>query len=277
MVAIDERESFFEGMYANHPEKFNSDWEIYSKQEWVATNLRCDVIYKSKTDGTLHLVEIKRHQADFPNIAQVMEYYAKLKMKNINVDKVYILAKGFSEELILAMEYCNITPLEIDFVTIEEIRNFTDDEIEGIYSKPLTTVNNVVGELPQVTKGIEHIDFMFKQYRDTLMNTPQSHYFEIWEFKVPNQGGHYYLLSIKNDGDLYHFNSRFDFMAGTKRYLMDSTRNFAWNFFKQNCLDKPYKNLIIRSYNPTRGGKKLEDTKLKIDDFLRGNINPELH
>jgi hypothetical protein len=277
LSTIDERESFFENMYANHPEMFNPDWEIYSKQEWAATNLRCDVIYKSKTDGTLHLVEIKRHYADYPNIAQVMEYYSNLKMKNINIDKVYILAKGFSDELELAMKYCNITPMNIDFVTIKEIRSFTDDETEGIYSEPLTIIKNVVGELPQVPKGIEYIDFMFKQYLDTLMKTPQSHYFEIWEFKVPNPSGHYYLMSIKHDGDVYHFNSKFDFMAGTKKGMMDSTRNFAWDFLKQNCLNRPYKNIIIRSYNPTREGKKLEDTKLKIDEFLSGNVNSNLH
>ncbi|WP_243291604.1 hypothetical protein [Bacillus sp. FJAT-47783] len=260
MSTINERESFFESMYANHPEKFNSDWEIYSKQEWVATNLRCDVIYKSKTDETLHLVEIKRHEADYPNIAQVMEYFAKLKMKSINIHKVYILAKGFSEELESAMEYCNITPMKINFETIEEIRSFTNDEIEGIYSEPLTVINNVIGELPQFPKEIENIDYMFKQYKDTLTSTPQSHYFEIWEFKVPNPGRQYYLLSIKYNGDLYHFKSKFDYMAGTKKSLMDSTRNFAWDFFKLHCLDKSYKNVIIRSYNPTRGGKKLEDT-----------------
>lgn len=277
MSTINERESFFESMYANHPENFNPDWEICSKQEWVATNLRCDVIYKSKTDGTLHLVEIKRHEADYPNIAQVMEYYAKLKMKNINVHKVYILAKGFSVELEFAMKYCNITPMKINFETIKEIRSFTDDETEGIYSEPLTAIKNVVGELPQVPKEIKHIDFAFEQYKDSLMSTPQSHYFEIWEFKVPDPGGQYYLLSIKHDGDLYHFKSKFDYMAGTKKILKDSTRNFAWDFFKQHCLDKPYKNVIIRSYTPMRGGKKLEDTKLKIDEFLRGNVNPDLH
>ncbi|MBJ7987522.1 hypothetical protein [Bacillus cereus] len=44
-MGIDKKkESYFEEMYANHPEKLNpewAEWEVYSKQEWIASALRC--------------------------------------------------------------------------------------------------------------------------------------------------------------------------------------------------------------------------------------------
>ncbi|WP_144499765.1 hypothetical protein [Bacillus sp. FDAARGOS_235] len=272
------KESYFEEMYANHPGKLNlkwAEWEVYSKQEWIASTLRCDVIYKNKTDQTLHLVEIKRHYADYPNISQVMEYYAKLHMKNIKIDNVYILAKGFTEELRVAMKRCNIIPEEIDFSKIDVIQSTIQDEIEGIFKEPLVQINNITGDLPQFKGDMEYMDFMLEEYKRVLMKTPQSHYFEIWEFKVPNSGG--YFLSIKHNGELFHFNKKFKYMQGKKKALTESARNFAWDFFKNNCLEKPYKHIIIQSYDPLRAGDKLDDDKKKIDDFIKAYVNPKFH
>ncbi|MCZ0872769.1 hypothetical protein [Peribacillus sp. AS_2] len=279
MSISDEKESFFEDMYANYPEKFNPDWEIYAKQEWLGTNLRCDVIYKSKSDCTLHLVEIKRNFADFPNIAQVMEYYAELDSKNINIDKVYILAQGFSEELRVAMEYCNISPLQIDIETIDKIKEMTVEEIEGIYAVSLEGISHMQGEFPELPEGIsEEIKLKFESYKKNLISKPQSHFFEIWEFKFPRKGQRpNYILSIKHNGELFLDNHLYEFMQGKSRSIDESTRNSAWEFYKKNCMDKPYKNLIIRSYDPIRSTKNLVDTKRKIDNFLREDVNPNIH
>ncbi|MBJ7987523.1 hypothetical protein [Bacillus cereus] len=108
-----------------------------------------------------------------------MEYYAKLHLKNIKIDNVYILAKGFTEDLRVAMKRCNIIPEEIDFAKIDAIQSTIQDEIEGIFKEPLTDINNITGELPQLKDDIKYMDFMLEEYKRVLMKTPQSHYFEI--------------------------------------------------------------------------------------------------
>jgi len=46
------------------------------------------------------------------------------------------------------------------------------------------------------------MDFMLGEYKRRLIKPPQSSYFEIWEFKVPNSDGDF--LSIKYNGELFH-------------------------------------------------------------------------
>lgn len=277
-LAGDEKEAFFEEMYANYPEKFNTDWEVFAKQEWLGTSLRCDVIYKSKSDGSLHLVEIKRHYADFPNISQVMEYYAELKSRGIKIDQVYILAKDFNEELREALKYCNIRPLKIDFEKVGKLKGMNDEEVEGIFKVPLKEINSVHGEFAKLPKDVsEQIKFQYESYKKTILKKPQSHYFEVWEFKIPRKGTRSsYILSIKHNGELINFNRTFDYMQGTSRSTNESTRNFAWEFFKKSYLNKSYKNLIIRSYDPNRAFNNLADDKRKIDDFLSAFVNPNI-
>jgi len=271
-----DKEAIFEEFFANNPEKFDVNWEVYSKQEWVATNLRCDVIYRDKTDDTLHLVEFKRHYADFPNISQVLEYYSILMKKGVKITKIYIAATGFSEELLTAMEYSNIQPLNMNQLEIREAKGHTDEQIEGVYHKPLVGITLRTGSFPEIKHTIENSVLFYQQYQRNFNETPQTYFFEIWEYKVPGPDG-YYILSIKHAGNAYHFEHKFDYMQGTKRMISDSTRNFAWDFLKDNCLEEPYKNIIIRSYVPTRAPHRRTDHKKRIDSFLKEDVNPDLH
>ncbi|WP_144027991.1 hypothetical protein [Paenibacillus sp. 32352] len=271
-----DKEAIFEEFFANNPEKFNVNWEVHSKQEWVATNLRCDVIYRDKSDHTLHLVEFKRHYADFPNISQVLEYYSILMNKGVKITKVYIAATGFSKELLLAMDYGNIQPLNMSQLEIREAKDHTDEQIEGIYNEPLVEITSHIGTFPEIKHTVENSELYYQQYQSNFKDTPQTHFFEIWEYKVPGPDG-YYLLSIKHAGNAYHFKHKFGFMQGTKRTISDSTRNYAWDFLKDNCLEEPYKNIIIRSYVPTRIPKRRMDHKKRIDSFLKVDVNPDLH
>lgn len=277
MSSTREKEAIFEKFYANNPEKFDINWEVYSKQEWVATSLRCDVIYKSKVDDSLHLVEFKRHHADYPNISQVMEYYAKLLSKGVQISKTYIAAEHFSYELRSALTYCNITPLLIDIQDVREAKSHSNERVEGIYQVPLAEIKSTVGELPIIEHFIRDSEFLYKQYKKHFEQTPQTHFFEIWEYKVTSASDHYYILSIKHDGDVYHFSKRFKFMAGKTKQLNDSTRNYAWDFYKKHCLSEPYKNIIIRSYEPSRVVDKQHPVVKKIEVFLREDVNPKLY
>jgi hypothetical protein len=272
-----EKEAIFEEFYANFPEKFDIDWEVYSKQEWLATSLRCDVIYKSKVDDTLHLVEFKRHHADYPNISQVMEYYAKLLPKGVQIDQIYIAAEHFSDELLSAMTYCNITPLILDIQDVREVKKHSDEHVEGVYQVPLLEIKSIDGKLPIIEHFIPHSEFLYEQYKKHFEETPQTHFIEIWEYKVMRASDHYYILSIKHDGDVYHFSNRLKFMAGKSKQLSESTRNYAWDFYKKYCLSEPYKNIIIRSYEPSRAAGKRQDVIKKIEVFLNEDVNPKLH
>ncbi len=243
-----------------HPRFKNSNWITYKHQFKLSETLRCDLIFQDTETKELHLVEIKKHYADFSDISQVMSYYAACKKIGLNITNVYILAKGFSDDLKLALSYCNITPIEINFKAVETAYKDIDEVIRGIYKNPNIYIepSREVGEFPHIPleffshmSDIEKVkvEEAYKQYKFDFYNTPLKYYFEIWEFTViPNKC---YLMSIRHDGEAIHFNNYFPYMTKRQKNSIGlSTRLAAWQYYKSNIENIPYNNFLILTYRP---------------------------
>ncbi|KRE94906.1 hypothetical protein ASG89_31950 [Paenibacillus sp. Soil766] len=237
-----------------NPHLLQVGWKLHLSEYWVADILRCDSIFIDENEQII-LVEIKRNFAQFEDISQVLRYYGYLHAQGIQIHKVCLVARGFTDELIHSLKYSNITPIHANEQSIINIIKSSDESITGVYLSPkieLTHSNKFphlpIHMVPNITQ-IQQIKQAYQRYQDKFNNTAQTHLYEIWEFTlVPTES---YLVSVKHNGQAYHFQKTYSAMSGkSKASRNNSTRMAAWEYYKKNDLE--CMNLVIHTFRPSK-------------------------
>ncbi|WP_285769536.1 hypothetical protein, partial [Peribacillus sp. SI8-4] len=125
----------------------NEEIEPFEKEKRIE-RLRCDAIFKVKNKNEFILVEMKKNNANYSDIGQVMEYYSLLIDKGYNITKVCILAKDFQIGVLEALKFCGIEALEYKEDSIQTMINTAYNEHkEGLYLEPIT-LRKFSGDFP---------------------------------------------------------------------------------------------------------------------------------
>lgn len=267
-------EKVIQNVIFSFPSLLNIDEQLepFEKEKRIE-KLRCDAIFKIKNKKEFILIEMKKNNANYSDIGQVMEYYSLLVDKGYNITKVCLLAKHFQDGILSALKYCGIEALEYNEDSIQTIINTSYNENnEGIYLEPIS-LSEHIGDFPSLPlnklneNNRDFISKEFENYKNEFNQKNQQYLLEIWEFTV-KKGGGCYLTSIKHKGKAIHpFKSPFEFMASKRS--TDASRFAVWNYFQENFGGIPYNKIRVWTYNPFRPNRlapsEYNETKFKDD------------
>jgi hypothetical protein len=272
-------EKMIQNVVFRFPNLTNINYEIepFEKEKRIE-KLRCDAIFKVKNKDEFILVEMKKNNANYSDIGQVMEYYSLLINKGYNITKVCLLAKDFQLGVLEALKYCGIEALKYKEESIQTVIDTVyNEDKEGLFLTPIALKEHT-GNFPLVSLeefDEDYADFIleeYEKYKEEFNTKKQQYLLEIWEFSV-NQGGGCYLTSIKHKGKAIHpFVSPFKYMASKRS--TDSSRFAVWNYFQMNYDGIPYNKIRVWTYNPYRPNR-LAQSEYNETDFILECVPPK--